>query len=59
MNDEKDDNNGLMQAYKLTALAKVDGVLEFIETLIENNVKFLLFAHHMCMLDALEQNIIK
>lgn len=48
-----------MQAYKLTALSKIDGVCEFIETLIDNNVKFLLFAHHLCMLDGLEQNIKK
>lgn len=59
MIDEKENDNSLMQAYKITALSKIDGVCEFIETLIDNGVKFLLFAHHMCMLDALEQNIIK
>jgi predicted peroxiredoxin len=35
-----------MEAYKLTGQAKVEGVKEFIENLVENGVKFLLFAHH-------------
>ncbi len=54
--DEKAENEGnkLMQAYRLTGLSKVDGVCEFIETLTDNGAKFLVFAHHMCMLDALE-----
>ncbi len=44
-----------MQAYRLTGLSKIDGVCEFIEDLAENGAKFLVFAHHMVMLDALER----
>lgn len=43
-----------MTAYRMTSEAKVEGVCEFLETLIDNNVKFLVFAHHFTMLDALE-----
>jgi len=35
-----------MEAYKLTGQAKVEGIKEFMENLIDNDVKFLLFAHH-------------
>jgi len=44
-----------MEAYKLTGLSKVDGVCDFIETLVDNGAKFLVFAHHLCMIDALEE----
>lgn len=40
-----------MEAYRLTGLAKVEGVKDFMETLFENGVKFLLFAHHLNVLD--------
>jgi hypothetical protein len=30
----------------MTGEAKVDGIAEFLETLIENNCKFMVFAHH-------------
>ena len=48
-----------MEAYRLTGLAKVDGVKEFMENLIENDVKFLVFAHHMAILDSYEDFCIK
>jgi len=43
-----------MQAYRLTGLAKVDGICEFIETLAENGAKFLIFAHHVTVIDSIE-----
>eukprot|EP00397_Hematodinium_sp_SG-2012_P010893 GEMP01011019.1.p1 GENE.GEMP01011019.1~~GEMP01011019.1.p1 ORF type:complete len:819 (+),score=152.29 GEMP01011019.1:23-2458(+) len=45
----------LPQIFQLTAQAKVDAVLEYIDVLLELNVKFLLFAHHHLMLDKLEE----
>ena len=48
-----------MEAYKLTGQAKIEGIKEFIENLIENDVKFLLFAHHTNILDAYEEFCIK
>ena len=44
----------LINAYNLTGKAKIKGVLEFTETLIENRTKFIIFAHHFEMLDAIE-----
>ena len=41
-------------AYRMTGEAKVDGITEFLETLIENNCKFMVFAHHQAVMDALE-----
>lgn len=35
-----------MTAYRLSGLAKVDGVNEFLETLADNGAKFIIFAHH-------------
>jgi len=48
-----------MEAYKLTGQAKVEGVKDFMETLIENDVKFLLFAHHISILDKYEEFCVK
>ena len=55
MESEINRDNPLMVAYRMTGEAKVDGVCEFLETLVENSVKFLVFAHHFTMLDALEE----
>jgi len=44
-----------MVAYRLTGEAKVAGSTEFIDTLLEAGAKFLLFAHHKCVLDAYEE----
>jgi SWI/SNF-related matrix-associated actin-dependent regulator 1 of chromatin subfamily A len=49
----------LLNAYSLTGLAKVRGVLEFLETLIENKVKFIIFAHHYDVMDAIEDFVVK
>jgi SWI/SNF-related matrix-associated actin-dependent regulator 1 of chromatin subfamily A len=40
-------------------LAKVRGVLEFVETLIENKVKFIIFAHHYDVMNAIEDFVVK
>lgn len=47
-------NEGFMVAYRLTGLAKVDGICEFLETLAENGAKFLVFAHHKSVIDSIE-----
>lgn len=48
-----------MRAYNLTGEAKLEGITEFMETLIENNCKFIVFAHHRSVLDGLEQFVKK
>ena len=41
-----------MNCYLMTAQAKIEGVKEFIATLLDSNVKFLLYAHHREIMDA-------
>jgi len=62
--DDEDDDEGhrkaapeIMEAFKLTAEAKVGGVQDYIEYLLGNDVKFLLFGHHMTMLDGVEERV--
>lgn len=45
--------------YILTGKAKIKGVLEYIDELLENDIKFIIFAHHIEMLDEIEQFITK
>jgi SWI/SNF-related matrix-associated actin-dependent regulator 1 of chromatin subfamily A len=49
----------LVNAYGLTGTAKIKGIIEFMETIIENRTKFLIFAHHYDVLDAIEEAVIK
>ena len=52
-------HSSLLQAYAWTGKAKVKGVLAFLETLIEGQVKFLVFAHHYVVLDRLEDYMLR
>ena len=54
-----DEDSSYMQAYSLTAEAKVEGVVAFVDTLLQNEVKTIVFAHHFSMLDALEAYAVK
>jgi SWI/SNF-related matrix-associated actin-dependent regulator 1 of chromatin subfamily A len=47
----------IMVAYKLTGLCKVKGINDFLNTLIENDIKFILFAHHIEVLNGIEEHI--
>ena len=50
MDQLEEDQGGIMKAYRLSGLAKMNGVCDFIETLADNGAKFLIFAHHReCM----------
>lgn len=40
------DERVLDNLYRMTGESKVPGICDFIENLIENDCKFLLFAHH-------------
>ncbi|CAE8633637.1 unnamed protein product, partial [Polarella glacialis] len=44
----------LMQFYKESSEAKAPAVCEYVEDLLNGGCKFLVFAHHLAMLDALE-----
>lgn len=43
----------------MTGSAKVKGVIEFLDTLIENKAKFIVFAHHYEVLDQIEDSLVK
>ena len=43
-----------MKAYRLSGECKLTGIMDFMETLIENNCKFIVFAHHKTVMDRLE-----
>ena len=61
--DIEDGNDNLLnlfnKVYKLSAEAKTSGVKEYIHYLIDNKCKFLIFAHHIVMLDAIEEEVKK
>ena len=40
--------------YRLTALAKLNGICEYVKSLLDNEIKFMLFAHHQIVLDKIE-----
>lgn len=55
-----DDKYGyLLNAYSMTGSAKVKGVIEFIDNLLENKCKFIVFAHHYEVLDQIEDSVVK
>lgn len=43
------------KVYEITARAKINGVIEFLKDYADYNIKIIIFAHHTCMLDALEE----
>jgi SNF2 family DNA or RNA helicase len=47
----------IVKAYKLSGEAKVEGIKEFIDTMIDNEIKFILFAHHHVVMDGLEAHL--
>ena len=51
--------NLFSKVYMLSAQAKAQGVKDYIHYLIDNKCKFLIFAHHMVMLDAIEDEVKK
>lgn len=51
-------NCNLPELFRLTAQAKVGAVIDYVDHLLQMGTKFLLFAHHHAMLDALEQKLL-
>ena len=56
------DTGGIFEAfnkcYMLTGKAKIKGVLEYVNELLENDIKIITFAHHIYVLDQLEDFIL-
>jgi SWI/SNF-related matrix-associated actin-dependent regulator 1 of chromatin subfamily A len=51
--------NLFSKVYLLSAEAKAQGVKDYIHYLLDNKCKFLVFAHHKIMLDAIEEEVKK
>jgi len=52
--DPKERHSVLMQLYRETSVVKMGPVCEYVENLMQGGSKFLVFGHHLAMLDALE-----
>ncbi|CAD8095659.1 unnamed protein product [Paramecium sonneborni] len=48
-------NTILQKCYMLTGQAKIKAIKDYINTLFENDIKFLFFAHHKDVLDAVQE----
>ncbi|PUZ73106.1 hypothetical protein GQ55_2G448200 [Panicum hallii var. hallii] len=51
--------NLITKLYTDSAVAKTPAVLDFLGTIIEADCKFLIFAHHQPLIDAIEQYLVK
>lgn len=49
----------LTKCYLLTGIAKLKGINQYISDITENECKFLIFAHHMEVLDGIEEELKK
>ncbi|CAE7944080.1 Zranb3 [Symbiodinium necroappetens] len=47
------------ELFRLTGLAKVDAVADYVQYLVEAECRFLLFAHHQAVMDTLQQKLEK
>eukprot|EP01022_Parablepharisma_sp_SALTPOND_P029228 TRINITY_DN728_c0_g1_i12.p1 TRINITY_DN728_c0_g1~~TRINITY_DN728_c0_g1_i12.p1 ORF type:complete len:603 (-),score=97.59 TRINITY_DN728_c0_g1_i12:519-2327(-) len=56
--EDRDIHRNIMVAYKLTGLSKIKGICDFLNILIDNETKFILFAHHMEVINDVEEFII-
>jgi SWI/SNF-related matrix-associated actin-dependent regulator of chromatin subfamily A-like protein 1 len=52
-NEARDSRQAITQAYTLTGQAKLRAVKEYVLDLLNNDIKILIFGHHMLMLDGL------
>ena len=52
-NEARDSRQAITQAYTLTGQAKLKAVKEYVLDLLNNDIKILIFGHHMLMLDGL------
>lgn len=49
----------MSKGYMLTSKAKMRGVAEYVSYLIQSECKFIIFGHHVEMLDAIQEQVIK
>jgi SWI/SNF-related matrix-associated actin-dependent regulator of chromatin subfamily A-like protein 1 len=46
-----------MRCYMLSAVAKLQSVKDYIASILENDIKVIIFAHHKCIMDQLEAHL--
>jgi SWI/SNF-related matrix-associated actin-dependent regulator 1 of chromatin subfamily A len=46
-----------MEAYRMSGMAKIKAVKEYIMEILENKIKILVFAHHRKILDEIENEL--
>ena len=51
----QDKRNELFEMYRKSGEAKLSSIIQYIADLLENNAKFLVFAHHLSVLDGIEE----
>ena len=57
-NEGKEDaRQAISLAYKLTGEAKLQSIKDYVIQLLQNDIKILVFAHHMAVLDGLQDMI--
>lgn len=47
----------MAKCYYLSGLAKIEGTKSYISSVLENDIKILVFAHHKHVLDEIEKHI--
>ena len=57
--EDKESENLPMQLYQLTGEAKVEEGYKFIQTLLENDIKLLIFCHHRKVMDSYQERLLK
>lgn len=45
------ENSEIMRCYQLSGLAKIQSVKEYITSILQNDVKIIIFAHHKIVMD--------
>lgn len=56
---EKEANITMPEAYRITGEAKIKGVSMYVKELLEAQIKFIIFAHHHSVLNAIEEVVRK
>ena len=52
-----DNFSPLNRCYLLTGLAKLQSINSYLTSLLENDVKILIFAHHQAVMDEIQQHL--
>eukprot|EP00913_Durusdinium_trenchii_P019768 g18583.t1 len=57
--EQRPEGGGATELFRLTGLAKMAAVAEYVQYLVEADCRFLLFAHHQVVMDTMQQTLEK